>query len=270
LFIFPSVVKWGMFLSKNWANILAILLVLTTLESTQASAKRSCMPSARELSYRPEIGRIRDNLNNQDSSCTVFMISNSCAVSAGHCKEHFQFAEFNIPASFGEEISNSTPEDIFEVDKASIQSHYGDFGNDYAVFKLKPNKVTGELAGQKYGYLSTSFITPKITSKIHIIGYGLSFQDEFSYLSQKKSEGEVIGTNYRRGLPFIPNLSSVSYDATTSGGDSGSPIILESTGEVIGIHTRGMCFNGGRHNGGTLFKDHKRLSKAIDSCLNSK
>ncbi len=248
-------------------NKYLLLSTLCLVFCLDSFAARSCESKDRELTNRLEIMRIRSHLNEKDSSCTAFLISKSCAVTAGHCSEHFEWAEFNLPMSFGEEITNSAPEDTYRVNRKSAKFNFGDFGNDYGVFQLERNKVTGLYPGEAYGYLELSISRPVEGDEMQIIGYGQSFKNINSYLSQKSSEGVVVSTDYRRAYPFIPTLSSVTYDATTSGGDSGAPIIRNSDGKVIGVHTKGMCYFGGRRNGGTLFKDHKKFSKAVESCL---
>ncbi|PIK15526.1 serine protease [Halobacteriovorax sp. JY17] len=246
-----------------------LLLILQASLLINSSLASRCERGDRELTQRSEIMRIRSTLNEKDSSCTAFLISKSCAVTAGHCSDHFEWAEFNLPASYGDEITNSSAEDTYRVRKKTANYNFGQTGDDYAVFKLEKNQVTGLYPGEVYGYLEISHSRPLKGESIQIIGYGLSFQDEHSYLSQKSSYGNVTSSDYRRGYPFIANLSSVTYDATTSGGDSGAPIIRNSDGRVIGVHTKGMCYFGARRNGGTLFKDHKKFTKAVESCLES-
>jgi hypothetical protein len=51
----------------------------------------------------------------------------------------------------------------------------------------------------------------------------------------------------------------------TCGANSGSPIILESSGEAIGIHTHGGCELARAHNGGTRIDD-ARLQDGIRRC----
>ena len=48
----------------------------------------------------------------------------------------------------------------------------------------------------------------------------------------------------------------------TTGGNSGSPVIDDTTGEAIGIHTHGGCFNGGGANAGT-WANHPGLQAAL-------
>ncbi len=43
------------------------------------------------------------------------------------------------------------------------------------------------------------------------------------------------------------------YAADTQGGNSGSPVVDEATGEAVGIHTHGGCSASGGNNNGTSF-----------------
>ena len=45
--------------------------------------------------------------------------------------------------------------------------------------------------------------------------------------------------------------TNVQYTTDTTGGNSGSPVIFEDTGEAIGIHTHAGCNSGGGANNGT-------------------
>jgi hypothetical protein len=45
--------------------------------------------------------------------------------------------------------------------------------------------------------------------------------------------------------------TTVQYQTDTTGGNSGSPIILEDLGVAIGVHTNGGCDSGGGQNSGT-------------------
>ena len=53
------------------------------------------------------------------------------------------------------------------------------------------------------------------------------------------------------GLIAGASLSSLQYAVDTTGGDSGSPVINDGTGEAIGIHTHAGCSAGGGANNGT-------------------
>ncbi|TQV77584.1 hypothetical protein FLL45_04535 [Aliikangiella marina] len=54
------------------------------------------------------------------------------------------------------------------------------------------------------------------------------------------------------------------YTADTTGGNSGSPIIDEATGEAVGIHSHGGCSSSGGNNNGTSFFN-TALWNAIDT-----
>ena len=60
------------------------------------------------------------------------------------------------------------------------------------------------------------------------------------------------------------------YEIDTTGGNSGSAIILEEAQKIIGIHIEGGCdFPGQKYNKATPISENPLLANAIKSCLNS-
>jgi hypothetical protein len=49
----------------------------------------------------------------------------------------------------------------------------------------------------------------------------------------------------------VSTANALAYTADTTGGNSGSPVILEATGQVIGVHTHGGCTSTSGSNKGT-------------------
>ncbi|MDA8791917.1 hypothetical protein N9N67_01655 [Bacteriovoracaceae bacterium] len=92
------------------------------------------------------------------------------------------------------------------------------------------------------------------------------------------SEGE---SDYLKIKEYYPNVvgipgfgkGKIYYNADTSNGNSGSPIILAGTNRVIGIHTNGGgCYrqtrqNSPRGNHGQLFSGREDLRTMISECL---
>ncbi|HSS65518.1 MAG TPA: hypothetical protein VLS27_13875, partial [Gammaproteobacteria bacterium] len=66
--------------------------------------------------------------------------------------------------------------------------------------------------------------------------------------------------------PFVTSaITTVQYQTDTTGGNSGSPIVDETTGLAIGIHTHGGCFgDGSGANSGTAI-DHPDLQLALEN-----
>lgn len=59
------------------------------------------------------------------------------------------------------------------------------------------------------------------------------------------------------------------HKADTMPGSSGSAVILERTGEIVGIHVQGGCRRLGGTNNATLISKNKELTALIKSCIAS-
>lgn len=239
------------------ASLVAGALLFTMTEA-QAAQKTICGEVDDRLpSNNPMVARsIRSGDN---GGCTLTMIGKACAISAGHCHSTFEIAQFNTPMSQNGRIGYPAPEDSYEVDKSSITYRNGGMGNDYAVLRLLPNSVTGKLAGDAQGYYPVSFTAPNIGDIVRITGYGLDTAEPDRNLAQQSHIGPIANFSTRGG--------GMGHQVDTMGGNSGSSIILEDTGEIIGIHTHGGCYTRGGANGSTSIAHHPELQKAITACL---
>ncbi len=89
---------------------------------------------------------------------------------------------------------------------------------------------------------------------IRITGYGSTSPANSLYLVQKTLVGPLSQIN----------ATSLCYATDTTGGNSGSPIIHEQTGNAIGIHTNAGCSANGGCNTGTRI-DRPALLAAIQN-----
>lgn len=180
--------------------------------------------------------------------CTgwLFDDANHTFGTAGHCLgSGMQVVEFNVPLSTsGGSLRHPGPEDQYAVDASSTQGFGNGVGDDWAYFGCFDNTETGMSAYLAQGVSYNLVDAPTSASgTIRITGYGTTSSPvPFSYYQAQKTHTG----------PF----SSVSgfllrYAADTTGGNSGSPIIHEDTGEVIGVHTHAGCSSGGGSNQGT-------------------
>ena len=198
--------------------------------------------------------------------CTAWMIDDCehCFLTAGHCNgggnSDINVLQFNVPlsdssCSFGG-INHPGPEDQYAVDPASQQTNGGGgVGNDWGYLGAFPNSNTGLLPWEVSGSWFTLNNSTPAASNARVTGYGSVSSSLASctwYLVQKTHAGPFMGT-------FGNELS---YGMDTTGGNSGSPVIDETTGEAIGIHTHGGCFNGGGANAGT-WANHPGLQNAL-------
>ena len=206
-------------------------------------------------SQNPKVARVLQAT--ASAGCTLTMIGRSCALSAGHCISTFQIAEFNTPPSAGGRIQRPAANDVYNVDTQSIVYRNGGQGDDYAVLRLKPNTITGDLAGDRQGHYSVSFDAPVKGDIIRITGYGAARSQPTRNFAQQTHTGDI----------YSLSGTIMRHRADTMGGNSGSSVILEATEEIIGVHTHGGCYETGGANASTLIATHQRLKQAITDCL---
>ncbi len=126
---------------------LGILTLLSA--SICAHTKTFCHEQdQRKPSMEKEIGRAlpsktgRVGRSRYPSACTMTLISNRCAISAGHCLKNLKLVEFNVPLSHSRLLlGHPSVQDIYEIDQKSINSRSDGAGNDWAVFKIKKIKI---------------------------------------------------------------------------------------------------------------------------------
>ncbi len=238
------------------------LVLISGLSQLHAGYEKSiCGQDDRVPSRNLKVARALENRQGT-GGCTITMISKSCAISAGHCMSVLGVAEFNTPPSKNGRIQHPIPEDIYDIDKATITHKYEGIGQDWAVFKVKANTITGQFPGDVQGFYNVNFDGPTAGDTVRITGYGLDRKDPERNLAQQTHTGDI--TQISRGTSF-------QYNADTMGGNSGSSVILEATNEIVGIHTNGGCssWNGSGANSGTLIATSTELTAAIKSCLAS-
>jgi V8-like Glu-specific endopeptidase len=190
----------------------------------------------RIASADPRQGRI--------GGCTGWLISEDIFVQAGHCGT--PLSSTRIHFTYG--VSSAPVEDQYAVDVLTYSFLNAGVGQDWGAARLLPNSVTGKLPGvaqsEKCGTAGCGWYTlgtvPSVTTgnTIRITGYGTAAVES---RSQKTHVGNLvtIGSNYLR------------YNPDTTGGNSGSPVIHQQTGNAIGIHTHGGCSSTGGSNQGT-------------------
>lgn len=244
--------------------IKGILISITLLAASLsfASTKSICGQDDRVLSFNAKIGRLSQDGDHK--GCTATMISDSCAITAGHCKPVLVRAEFNTIPSQDNEPQASDLKDVYYIDQDSIESNDGGPGDDWAVFKFKPNTITGKLPGVAQGNYNVSFEKIKVGMKVEITGYGADNGDLDKHFAQQYHYGKIAELG-----DSMYGDSVMRHIVDTMGGNSGSSIIRQDTQEIIGIHTHGGCRSWGGSNMGTIISRHAKLMKAIKSCLAS-
>ena len=183
--------------------------------------------------------------------CTAWMINdcNHCFLSAGHCGiSGSQVIQFNVPLSNASGTPQAPPpSDQYAIDPASIQEQSGgaSLGDDWAYFGCFANSTTGLTPYDAQGSVAFDLVNPPSVASpaqtIRITGCGSTSSPVSPtwYLVQKTHTG-----------PYF-NVSGdvIQYTVDTTGGNSGSPVILEGTNNAIGIHTNAGCNSVGGNQG---------------------
>lgn len=217
-----------------------------------------CGPDDRTFSQSPYVARTRITLDGR-GGCSATLISRSCLVSVAHCYGVHIFAEFNVPRSTGMDLQTSAPEDVYEVDRSTLKysTTPNTKGHDWIVFRVKPNTVTAKLPGDAQGgWAKVSLAAPKTGAALRVTGFGRDDRPEHHH-SEQTSTGKIVSMGNAQ-MPLI------YHDVDTLGGNSGSGIFLESTGEIIGVHSGGDCAAGG--NVATSIALSPQFIKAIQDC----
>jgi V8-like Glu-specific endopeptidase len=170
--------------------------------------------------------------------CTGWLIDdcNTCALTAGHCTGgSMQVMQFNVPLSTSSgAIQNPPPSDQYAIDVGNVQTNGGQgVGNDWGYFGVFANSTTGLTPFQAYGVRHTLSAPPAFNAAhmIRITGYGT-----------RSSPPEWNQVQETHAGPWVTSSGTTQqYQADTTGGNSGSPVIHDLTGTAIGIHTHGGC-----------------------------
>jgi V8-like Glu-specific endopeptidase len=232
--------------------LLTVFLPLSSFSSTSAV----CGEDNRTPHYDRRIGRIRNYAI--DSNCTASMISKNCALTAGHCVHLLSYVEFEVGNSVDGQRRKSSPENVFQVEKYSIVSKEQDLGRDWAIFRLRSNKVTHKAAGDK-GHFEIDFNGPQLNDEVSVAGFG-------------RDKG-IKNYTLQSATGLITSLDSdylgkiLTHSADTSPGVSGAAIIRVSDQKIVGLHTTSGCDWSHSGNIGTIINEDPELVEAIINCI---
>lgn len=191
--------------------------------------------------------------------CTGWLIEDCahCFLTAGHCTSPLSVVQFNVPPSDADgSLNHPPPQDQYAVDGSSVQTNGGGsgIGDDWAHFGCYPNADTGLTPFAAQGDAFRLAAPPLSgTYDVRVTGYGADISPPESNQAQQTDVGPLVASTL---------AAEVGYRADTMGGSSGSPVILEDTGEAIGIHTHGGCVTDGGNNWGTAVM-HPALQEAL-------
>lgn len=186
--------------------------------------------------------RVSRFLSNSGGGCTGWLVgADSCALSAGHCfSSGMAVAEFNVPPSNSNGSINHPPvNDQFPINQSSITFLNGGVGADWGVCLIDSNQQ-GQFPATLYGFFSLGFFMPATSETTRITGFGTD-------------SGTSNQTNQTDTGPYHSTSgTALRYTVDTNPGNSGSPVIHESTGNAVGIHTHGGCGSNGYNQGTSL------------------
>ena len=193
----------------------------------------------RKLSYEDRDAR------GMPIGCTTWIIDdvNHTFLTAGHCADggtsDIGVVQFNVPLSDPNgNVQHPGPEDQYATDPESFQSGYSTIGDDWAYYGCFPNTETGMTPYEAQNdFYVLSDAAPAVDGQlITITGYGTTS----SPVPNEYNQAQKTHTGPYTQL----DGTAIGYQTDTTGGNSGSAVLNEATGEAIGIHTNGGCSGG--------------------------
>lgn len=210
-----------------------------------------CGQDDRVSTQQAPVGVVTDATSGSSNFCTLTLVSDACAVTAGHCLHVLGEARFFVDAYDNKPLS--ADEFVYKVDKSWTRALQSRIGNDWAVVRLKANPVSGLLAGKVHGFIEPELSRGTLTNAgLQSTAVQRSGSNAFA---QWKAQGQVLWTD----------ASIVYHDLDTTAGSSGALLIDSATGRAVGIHTHGGC-DTMKNNKGTLISEVPNLVKAINAC----
>ena len=185
--------------------------------------------------------------------CTAWISSTGQLVTAGHCVDgstnfYDEIIEFNIPLS----LSDGTIQHPDEEDQYMVNTFVYEYTSsaDWSVFSVFENDFSSLFPIEAQ---NSSFVleqTNSFTSNegIRITGCGLDGPSPNFGTTSRNQYSQTQQTHL--GEYHSVSGVKINYTADTQPGNSGSPIIHESNGKAIGVHTNGGCNSYG-YNAGT-------------------
>ncbi len=176
-------------------------------------------------------------------------------LTAGHALTIFTTAaavQFNVPDSDPDgSLNHPSPDDQYAVIMGSIQREwFGVPGSDSAQFFTAANSNTGLSAREGQAgaaYILASSAPPAGNQTVRATGYGWT---RYTSLPLKWNQVQKTSTG-----PYVGHSSnSIDFKADVTPGNSGGPVVLEATGEAIGIVTNEACATSYGANIGTTIE----------------
>jgi hypothetical protein len=180
------------------------------------------LKNAREVLNAKTTGQIR--IPAIGASCTAFLINENSIMTNNHC----------VPNDFHARGVRFLIRDDNELRETFLCENLlaTNAVLDFSILECDRDP------GLKYGYLALSLSLSALNQEMYLI------QENCDYTSDPRC---TIHKYISRGAIRRLGLNSISHDADTLGGSSGSPIFHSQTHELIGIHHAGMAASGSSH-----------------------
>jgi hypothetical protein len=206
----------------------------------------------------PAVGRLLTA--SLGGGCTGFItdqpfdLADKCHLSAGHCfvsgvtfSQVSSVMQFDVPDSNADCTLNHPPADK-QFPIRSFQALNDGIGDDWAVFEVHRNTTTGRSTFQEQVFPLPLAGSVPVSGDAVVVGYGVD--GNLGGASGGCTCGGVVNgaRNQTLQLAMGPILGApgtqINHQVDTCGGNSGSPLLSLSSGEVIGIHTHAGCATG--------------------------
>jgi len=239
---------------KNSNKLLSTTFTLVSfllISSSFSSYASLCGQDDRKPSQNLKVAKLVKEVKSL-KGCSAALIGKNCLITAGHCRGHFKYAKFSTWNK------TNIAENVYQLVKGSVYGHNDLYDHDWSVFNVQKNDITGKYPGEVGPSYQVDFSKPEVSTPVRVSGYGYSSND-LRY-TQQTSTGIITK---------IDGEATVIYhnvDATH--GNSGSGLINEENGKLIGVHFKGGCRknNKGSNKATSIFYNQK-LNKAISICL---
>lgn len=208
--------------------------------------------------------------------CTAWLTSVGSAMTAGHCgTAQGGLIEFNVPQSSSSGMAvASNPNDQYPVGTNWYAYQDGGVGFDWAIMNVGANSNTGLRAHWVQGYFHLAPFIPSDGGTLRITGCGVDNTPTGSApgtcCAWNDGDCTHFGCNANSltvqtstGAKTDDTTNALYYAVDTEPANSGSPVIYESNGFAVAVHTNGGCTSSGGENKGT------RLTQGVvDEYLN--
>ena len=190
--------------------------------------------------YKGRVGAMEATATAGSSAkyCSGSLIASNLFLTAGHCVDSTtvgDYVSFNFERAKGSSVLLT--ESHFRVE-AIVEDELG--GVDYAIVRLAGTP------GATWGITAVASADPATGAAITIIGHPAA--------APKKIEAGTV-QSYSGSYMYYGNVD-------TLGGSSGSGI-LNSSGQIVGVHTNGGCTSGGGANSGVRIGKIRAVSTVL-------